>query len=120
MARPQKLQALMRRLKNRRQPQSISMLADALECSQRNVKDIIRQLRLPHVSGGVSSPDFKLLEFEEFSSTNRGHSARAGCGWRAESVEIQLFCTNLHSRSNTGQCLFPGFVNQLLLCISGL
>jgi len=49
MARPQKLQALMRRLKSRRQPQSITALADALECSQRNVKDIIRQLRDDHL-----------------------------------------------------------------------
>ena len=49
MARPQKLQALMRRLKSRRQPQSITMLAEVLECSQRNVKDIIRQLRDDHL-----------------------------------------------------------------------
>jgi len=40
---------LMRRLKSRRQPQSISILSEALECSQRNVKDIIRQLRDEHL-----------------------------------------------------------------------
>lgn len=49
MARAQKMQTLMRRLKQRRRPQSIALLAEALECSERNVKDIIRQLRDDHL-----------------------------------------------------------------------
>lgn len=49
MARPQKMQTLMRRLKQRRRPQSIALLAEALCCTERNVKDIIRQLRDEHL-----------------------------------------------------------------------
>jgi proteasome accessory factor C len=49
MARAQKIQALMRRLKHRRQPQSIASLAEALNCTERDVKDIIRQLRDEHL-----------------------------------------------------------------------
>lgn len=49
MARAQKIQALMSRLKHRRQPQSVAALADALSCTERNVKDIIRQLRDDHL-----------------------------------------------------------------------
>lgn len=49
MTRHQKMQTLIRRLKQRRQPQSIALLAEALCCTERNVKDIIRQLRDEHL-----------------------------------------------------------------------
>lgn len=105
MARPQKLQALMRRLKSRRQPQSITMLAEALECSQRNVKDIIRQLRDDHLVPIIYSREVNGYYLEK----HYGESFELNEVWFSP-AELHALMTSYHLLAS----IQPGWLDEYI------
>jgi len=110
MARPQKIQALMRRLKLRRQPQSINSLAEALSCTERNVKDIIRQLRDDHLV--PISYDRQANGY--FLDKNYGESFELNEVWFS-SAELHALMTSHYLLTN----IQPGWLDEYIRPLRG-